>query len=154
MATRGFAVSKLIDSQATQAAMVSGIQSLIAAAVSGDVVVITFSGHGTTCRIPTATRSMASMRRSVRTTFRPAVRPDRRRDQYAVQRAKGGVRLVLISDSCHSGDRDAGFLPARFPAWLATCCWPGARKDQTTSVTTRESAVGPAVPSLTMRSRH
>jgi hypothetical protein len=47
LATRGFAVSKLIDSQATKAAMVSGIQSLIAAAVSGDVVVITFSGHGT-----------------------------------------------------------------------------------------------------------
>jgi hypothetical protein len=47
LAGRGFAVSKLIDSQATKAAMVNGIQSLIGGAVSGDVLVITYSGHGT-----------------------------------------------------------------------------------------------------------
>jgi hypothetical protein len=60
LAGRGFAVSKLIDSQATKAAMVSGIQSLIGAAVSGDVVVITFPGTAPMCRTPTATRLTAS----------------------------------------------------------------------------------------------
>ena len=104
LATRGFAVSKLIDSQATKAAMVSGIQSLIGSAVSGDVVVITFSGHGTyvpdlngdevdgldeaLCPYDLQTGGGALIDDEINTLF--AAR-------------KAGVRLLLISDSCHSG---------------------------------------------------
>jgi hypothetical protein len=104
LAARGFAVSKLIDSQATKAAMVSGIQSLIGAAVSGDVVVITFSGHGTyvpdlngdevdgldeaLCPYDLQTGGGALIDDQINTLF--AAR-------------KAGVRLLLISDSCHSG---------------------------------------------------
>ncbi|MBN8454528.1 caspase family protein [Accumulibacter sp.] len=104
LATRGFTVSKLIDSQATKAAMVSGIQSLIGSAVSGDVVVMTFSGHGTyvpdlngdevdgldeaLCPYDLQTGGGALIDDEINTLF--AAR-------------KAGVRLLLISDSCHSG---------------------------------------------------
>ena len=44
---RGFRVSKLIDGQATKAAMISAMSDLIGKACKGDSVVITFSGHGT-----------------------------------------------------------------------------------------------------------
>ena len=47
LAARGFAVTKLIDAQATKAAMVGAMSALIAGAARGDTVVITYSGHGT-----------------------------------------------------------------------------------------------------------
>ncbi|HLG30174.1 MAG TPA: caspase family protein, partial [Candidatus Brocadiales bacterium] len=43
---RGFAVQQLMDKQATKQAMLQGIQSLVQEAKSGDVVCITYSGHG------------------------------------------------------------------------------------------------------------
>ncbi|MBL8394237.1 MAG: caspase family protein [Candidatus Accumulibacter sp.] len=102
--TRGFAVNKLIDTQATKTAMVSGIQSLIGSATSGDVVVITFSGHGTyvpdsngdevdgldeaLCPYDLQTGGGALIDDEINTLF---------------SARKAGVRLVLISDSCHSG---------------------------------------------------
>ena len=47
LAARGFAVTKLIDAQATKAAMVAAMSSLISGAAKGDTVVVTYSGHGT-----------------------------------------------------------------------------------------------------------
>ena len=47
LAARGFTVSKLLDSQATKAALVAGFEQLITSAKSGDTIAITFSGHGT-----------------------------------------------------------------------------------------------------------
>ena len=47
LTARGFTVSKLIDAQATKAAMVAGIGGLVSGAAKGDTVVITYSGHGT-----------------------------------------------------------------------------------------------------------
>ena len=44
---RGYAVSMLLDAQATKAAMVQALTSVIGGAASGDSLVITFSGHGT-----------------------------------------------------------------------------------------------------------
>ena len=104
LAARGFAVSKLLDSQATKAAMVNAIQSLIGGAVSGDVVVITYSGHGTyvpdtngdevdgldeaLCPYDLQTGGEALVDDEINTLF---------------SARKAGVRLVLISDSCHSG---------------------------------------------------
>ena len=127
LAARGFAVSKLIDSQATKAAMVSGIQSLIGSAVSGDVVVITFSGHGTyvpdvngdeadgldeaLCPYDLQTNGAALIDDEINTLF---------------SARKAGVRLALISDSCHSGTVTA--LPPATPMRTtrrarASCRW-------------------------------
>lgn len=100
---RGFEVQMLLDAQATKAKMVAGIRKLITTAQSGDSLVITYSGHG---------------------TFAPDTSGDEP-DGYdeglcpydidkgnvllddeihaLFKKRPGGVRLVLISDSCHSG---------------------------------------------------
>ena len=104
LAGRGFRVSKLIDGQATKAAMVSAMSDLIGKAGKGDSVVITFSGHGTyqpdtdgdeadgldeaLCPYDLQTNGAALIDDEIRSIF--ATR-------------KPGVRIVLISDSCHSG---------------------------------------------------
>ncbi len=135
LAGRGFAVSKLIDSQATKAAMVSAIQSLIGSAVSGDVVVITYSGHGTyvpdtngdeidgldeaLCPYDLQTGGGALVDDEINTLF---------------SARKAGVRLLLISDSCHSGtvtraaaaDPDADNTPA--PRFMPMGNWLPAEK--------------------------
>lgn len=101
---RGFTVATLLDAQATKAAMVQAMTRLIGAAVSGDSLVITFSGHGTyqpdhdgdevdgldegLCPYDVQTNGAALVDDEIRVIF--AAR-------------KAGVRIVLISDSCHSG---------------------------------------------------
>ena len=104
LAGRGFAVSKLIEQQATKAAMVNGIQSLIAGAVSGDVLVITYSGHGT--YVPDTNGDEidgldeALCPYDIQTGGGPLI-DDEINTLFAARKA--GVRLLLISDSCHSG---------------------------------------------------
>lgn len=124
LASRGFAVTQLLDSQATKAAMVENIQTLLGASVSGDVAVITFSGHGT--YVPDTNGDEldgldeALCPHDIQTGGGALV--DDEIHQLFLAR-KGGVRLVLVSDSCHSGtvtraaapDPDAGDMPrARF----------------------------------------
>ncbi|MEF8731792.1 MAG: caspase family protein [Candidatus Accumulibacter meliphilus] len=135
LAGRGFAVSKLIDSQATKAAMFNAIQSLIAGGVSGDVLVITYSGHGTyvpdtngdeidgldeaLCPYDIQTGGGALIDDEINTLF---------------SARKAGVRLLLISDSCHSGtvtraaaaDPDADDAPR--PRFLPMGNWLAANK--------------------------
>ena len=114
LGTRGFAVNKLLDEQATKAAMVDAFKAVIGGAVSGDMVVITFAGHGTyvpdingdevdgldeaLCPYDLQTGGAALIDDEIHALF--AAR-------------KPGVRLVLISDSCHSGTvtRAAGADP-------------------------------------------
>lgn len=101
---RGFTVTQLIDAQATKAAMVKGFKAIVGGAKKGDVVVITFSGHGTyvpdlngdevdgldeaLCPYDLQTRGAAFLDDEIHAIF--------------ATRATG-VRLVLLSDSCHSG---------------------------------------------------
>lgn len=101
---RGFAVTKLLDKQATKKAMEEGFRAIIGGAASGDVVVITYSGHGTyqpdddgdevdgldegLCPYDLQTGGGALIDDEIHEIF---------------MRRKAGVRLVLISDSCHSG---------------------------------------------------
>ncbi|WP_300449729.1 caspase family protein [Accumulibacter sp.] len=104
LTARGFSVSKLLDSQATKAAMVGGIQTLIASATSGDVVVITYSGHGT--YVPdTNGDEVDGLDEGLcpydLQTSGEALLDDEINELFSARKA--GVRLVLISDSCHSG---------------------------------------------------
>ena len=46
LAGRGFEVSVMLDAAATREAMLEGMRKLVSAADSGDVVVISYSGHG------------------------------------------------------------------------------------------------------------
>jgi hypothetical protein len=104
LGARGFSVTSLIDAQATKAAMADGVKTVIGQAGTGDVVVITFSGHGTyvpdmdgdeldgldegLCPYDLQTGGGALLDDEIHALF--AAR-------------KPGARLVLISDSCHSG---------------------------------------------------
>lgn len=100
---RGYSVTRLLDAKATKAAMVEGLQSVIGGAASGDSVVITFSGHGT--YVPDADGDeLDGLDEALcphdLTTGGPLI-DDEIRSLFG--KRKGGVRLVLISDSCHSG---------------------------------------------------
>jgi hypothetical protein len=101
---RGFSVTTLLDAQATKAALVAGFKSAIGGAKAGDVVAITFSGHGTyvpdlngdevdgldeaLCPYDIQTGGAAFIDDEIHAIFASR---------------KPGVRLVLVSDSCHSG---------------------------------------------------
>jgi hypothetical protein len=124
LTARGFTVTRLIDSKATKMAMSKAFKTIVSGAKKGDSVVITFSGHGTyvpdlngdevdgldeaLCPFDLQTGGAAFLDDEIHEIF--------------ASRAPG-VRLVLISDCCHSGtvtraaadDADADDVPrARF----------------------------------------
>jgi hypothetical protein len=117
LGARGFAVKKLLDSQATKVAMVDAFRTLIGEAVNGDVVVITYSGHGT--YVPDINGDEVDGLDEALCPYDlqtggAALLDDEIHEMFAAR--KQGVRVVLISDSCHSGtvtraaaaDPDAG----------------------------------------------
>jgi hypothetical protein len=126
---RGFSVSQLIDKQATRKAMLAGVQQLIAAGKTGDNLVITYSGHGTWQ--PDDSGDEPDGRDEALCPYdidsEGALLDDDIHELF-LQRAPG-VRIILISDSCHSGsvtrgddsDLDPGGPRARFlppAAWM------------------------------------
>ena len=103
LAGRGFTVSKLLDSQATKAAMVAAFQQLIGNAKSGDTVAITFSGHGTLA--PDTSGDEIDGYDEALCPYdiqQGNVLLDDEIHQLFGKRPEG-VRLILLSDSCHSG---------------------------------------------------
>ena len=122
LSARGFAVSKLLDGQATKAAMQEAIGGLITGARQGDTLIITYSGHGTW--VPDSSGDEPDGRDEALCPWDigsagPLI--DDEIHQMFDQRADG-VRILLISDSCHSGsvtrgddsDLDPGMPRARF----------------------------------------
>src|SRR5262245_43937375 len=103
LASRGFQTALMLDKQATRQAMASEMQRLLSESKFGDILVFTYSGHGTW--VPD----------------RDGDEPDRRDEALVPHdiREAGplldddlfdifserdrGVKLVMISDSCHSG---------------------------------------------------
>ncbi len=104
LSERGYSVTKLLDTQATKAAMVAAMNGLLASAAAGDDVVISFSGHGTyqpdsdgdeidgldeaLCPHDIQTGGGALTDDEIRVIF---------------ANRKLGVKLLFIADSCHSG---------------------------------------------------
>ena len=147
LAARGFKVAKLLDEHKTKAAMVKAMNDLIGTAGKGDSLVITFSGHGTyqpdedgdeidgldeaLCPYDLQTKGAALIDDEIRGIFGAR---------------KTGVRIVLISDSCHSGtvtravkaEKDADTRPRFMPMgnWLPAKLLPKDRagKPATTMV--------------------
>ena len=109
LAARGFNVTKLLDGQAAKAAMVAAINDVVGNAAKGDTVIITYSGHGTW--VPDQSgdepdgRDEALCPWDIGTTG--AVLLDDEVHSLFSQR-NAGVRIVLISDSCHSGSVTRG----------------------------------------------
>lgn len=101
---RGFTVKRLLDEQATKGAMVAAFKDLIGNAGADDVAIITFSGHGT--YVPDTNGDEvdgldeALCPYDVQTGGGPLI-DDEINALFSAR--KPGARLVLISDSCHSG---------------------------------------------------
>ncbi|WP_301102755.1 caspase family protein [Propionivibrio sp.] len=119
---RGFAVTKMLDQQATHAAMTAAINGLIQGAASGDTLVITYSGHGTW--VPDSSGDEPDGRDEALCPWdigqAGPLLDDQIRQMFLARPA--GVRILLLSDSCHSGsvtrgddeDLDSAHPRARF----------------------------------------
>lgn len=111
---RGFAVKQLLDRQATGKAMRSAMQATIGAAKSGDLVVIQYSGHGSFVPDkdgdePDGTDECLCPWDIER---KGPITDDEIFDLYSA--GAKGVRIFMISDSCHSGTV-ARFAPITTP---------------------------------------
>lgn len=114
LAKRGFAVTRLLDGQATGKAMRRAIAKTLAGAAAGDLVVLQFSGHGsfvpdTSGDEPDGTDECLCPH-DVETNG--PLPDDELFELYQARPA--GARLVVISDSCHSGTV-ARFAPITTP---------------------------------------
>lgn len=129
LTNRGFSVFKLLDRDATHAAMTESIGGLIKDAKTGDTLVITYSGHGTW--VPDSSGDEPDGRDECLCPYDiGSIGPlldDEIHEMFSQREA--GVRILLISDSCHSGsvskgddsDLDANAPRARFlplEAWM------------------------------------
>lgn len=136
---RGFGVTQMLDGQASHAAMAQAIASLIDRAAPGDTLVITYSGHGTW--VPDSSGDEPDGRDEGLCPHDigragPLLDDDIRR---LFARRKAGTRILLISDSCHSGsvtrgredDLDDAAPRARFmplQAWMPRGELPAAAR--------------------------
>jgi hypothetical protein len=100
---REFGVELMLDAEATGAAMRSAMRRLLRDAAAGDSVVITYSGHGTWVRDSNGDesdgRDEALCPYDINTNG--PLLDDELYDIFCDR--ERGVRVVLISDSCHSG---------------------------------------------------
>jgi hypothetical protein len=102
LSSRGFTVQKLIDAKATKANMTSNIRGLLEQADSGDVVVFTYSGHGTW--LPDVSGDEPDQRDEALCPHDMANGPLVDDELYEIYSGRArGTRLICISDSCHSG---------------------------------------------------
>jgi metacaspase-1 len=100
---RGFDLEMMLDAQATGAAMRDAMGRVLSRAQSGDTVVITYSGHGTWVRDTDGDEPDG--RDEALVPYDIAENGPLLDDElYDIlcDRARG-VRVVMISDSCHSG---------------------------------------------------
>ncbi len=138
LTARGYTVRSLIDARATKAAMVAGLRRIIKAAKRGDHLVITFSGHGT--YQPDTNDDEADGLDEALCPYdlktKGALTDDEIRALFL--KLDPGARLLLLSDSCHSGtvtraapaDADAdGPRPRFMPMgnWLPQAALPRRR---------------------------
>ena len=100
---RGFSVNLLLDAQATKQTMSEQIRILVKEARPQDVVVVTYSGHGSW--VPDLDNDEPDARDEVLCPYDIAQNRPLTDDEIhsTFAERERGVRIVLISDSCHSG---------------------------------------------------
>jgi len=111
---RGFAMTRMFNNKATGGAIRDAISATLGAADAGDLVAITYSGHGSFVPDedgdePDGTDECICPYDISRNG---PITDDELFDLYS--RRRQGVRLLVISDSCHSGSV-AKFAPIRTP---------------------------------------
>jgi len=111
---RGFGVEQLFNKQATNKQMRKAIQSLVLNAKKGDSIVIQYSGHGSF--VPDLDGDEADGTDECLCPYdvgkNGPIIDDELHEIFS--QAKKGVRMLMISDSCHSGTV-ARFAPITTP---------------------------------------
>ena len=95
----GFRTRKLLDAQATSTALLSALDSLANTAVDGDIAFVSFSGHGGQIRDNTGDEDDGLD--ETWCLYDRQVLDDELYLKWSQFRS--GVRIVVLSDSCHSG---------------------------------------------------
>ena len=101
--TKGFVVKTLLDKQATGEVIVSNLKHMVTSAIPGDVIVIQYSGHGT--QVPDTSGDEADKMDEAWVPYdiwdKGPVLDD---TIWKILRSKQpAVKIIFISDSCHSG---------------------------------------------------
>jgi len=111
---RGFAVTKLLDKQATGKAMRAAIQTTVGKAKFGDLIVVQYSGHGSF--VPDENGDEPDGTDECLCPYdigrNGPITDDELFDLFS-ERPRG-VKILMISDSCHSGTV-ARFAPITTP---------------------------------------
>jgi metacaspase-1 len=119
--TSGMRSTLLLTKKATRGAVLKGIRSAAKALRAGDLFFLTYSGHGG--QVPDVTGEEADKKDETWCLYDGQLIDD---ELYAELAAfKAGVRVLVLSDSCHSGTvtRVApvpGALPDLRPKWMPT----------------------------------
>jgi hypothetical protein len=102
---RGFKSSTLFTSEATSAAVISAISKAAGELETGDMFVVSYSGHGG--QVPDVSGDEPDRRDETWVLFDRQLIDDELYELWG--KFKTGVRILLLSDSCHSGSvaRDA-----------------------------------------------
>lgn len=95
----GFQTRIMAPSDVTRAKVSAAIENLAQTARPGDIVCITFAGHGS--QLPDLRREEDDLRDETWCLYDAQIRDDELRALWG--KFVAGVRLVIISDSCHSG---------------------------------------------------
>ncbi len=111
---RGFATTKMFDKKASGKNMRAAIDAVIGRAGAGDLVVIQYSGHGS--YVPDDNGDEPDGKDECLCPYdinaNGPITDDELFDMYSAK--KTGVKLLVISDSCHSGS-NARFAPITTP---------------------------------------
>jgi hypothetical protein len=104
-AGRGFQTQTLLTQTATAQALISALEESANALQSGDMLLLTYSGHGG--QVPDANSEEEDRKDETWVLYDRQIVDD---ELYAVwSKFEPGVRIAILSDSCHSGTvgRDA-----------------------------------------------
>ena len=96
---QGFTTSKLLTGQATSANVVAGITAAADALSSGDIFLLTYSGHGG--QVPDTNNDEQDRQDETWVLHDRQLVDDELFQLWG--KFKAGVRLFVLSDSCHSG---------------------------------------------------
>jgi hypothetical protein len=111
-------VKLIIDAEATKVNMIAGIKDLLAGAKSGDVLVFTNSSHGTYIADTSGDEPSYDEALCPYDVADEVIMDDELRELFAD--LPQGVRLTIISDSCHSGTVTRAVVSEVLPGLLKT----------------------------------